>query len=138
LEDRPAGFDGVMLALVAHEDDALNSLFSRFVEEAVDLPGGKEARFVDDPDLFRERSRRGAFKQAPYGSGAPFEPGPGQPDDGGRLRSARPAGLARSLGAIGGFAAVAIWPMSPSTSASSSDGTNASDSVMFREVATTE
>jgi hypothetical protein len=31
LEDRPAGFDGVMLALVADEDDALNSFFPRFV-----------------------------------------------------------------------------------------------------------
>jgi hypothetical protein len=31
LEDRASGFDGVVLALVANEDDALNSFFSRLV-----------------------------------------------------------------------------------------------------------
>ncbi len=55
LEDRPSRFDRVMLALVADEDDAHHAFIVCLVKEAVDLPGGKEARFVDNPGLFRER-----------------------------------------------------------------------------------
>ena len=43
LIDRPSRFDGVMLALVAHENDPLDAFLACFVEEAVDLPGGEQA-----------------------------------------------------------------------------------------------
>jgi hypothetical protein len=51
LIDGPARFDCMMLALVAHEDDSLHALLECFVEEPVNLPGGEQARLVDDPDF---------------------------------------------------------------------------------------
>jgi len=43
LIDRPSGLDGVMLMLVADEDNALDSGLARFAEQGVDLAGCEQA-----------------------------------------------------------------------------------------------
>ena len=53
LMDRLSRFDGVMLALVADEDDPLDASLGCLVEETIDLSRREQARFVNDPDLFR-------------------------------------------------------------------------------------
>ena len=53
LIDWPPCLDRMVLALVADENDALDALLASLVEEPVDLPGGEQARLINDPNLFR-------------------------------------------------------------------------------------
>ena len=62
LIDGPSRFDRMMLALVADEDDPLDAFLACLVEEPVDLPGREQARFVNNPDLFRLRRAAIGFR----------------------------------------------------------------------------
>ncbi len=90
LVDRTPGFDRMMLALVADENDPLDTCILRQMEQPVHLPGGEQTRFVDDPKfpavLFgrrifeqaRDRARqhsgfRQRFDTAAGGTEAPYE-----------------------------------------------------------------
>ncbi len=64
LVDRAAGFDRVMLALVADEDDALDAQVLRQMQQVVDLASREQARFVDDPKLSALLFDLCVFKQA--------------------------------------------------------------------------
>ena len=66
LVDRPSGFDRMMLALVADEDDPLDTRILRQMEQPVHLPGGEQTRFIDDPKFPAVLFGRRILEQARY------------------------------------------------------------------------
>ena len=59
----------MVLAFVADEDDAFDASLLRQMEQAIDLPGGEQARFVDDPKFPALLVHFRVFQQARYGAG---------------------------------------------------------------------
>src|SRR5208282_3926718 len=84
LLDGPASLDGVVLALVADEDDPTGPGLSRLVQQGIHLASAEEARLIDDPQLFGCPIRKRACEQTRHSPG--FDSGLGERFHGARGR----------------------------------------------------
>src|SRR5208282_3938192 len=85
LLDGTSSLDGVVLALVADEDDPTDLRLPRLVQQRVHLASTEQARLIDDPQLFGCPIRKRACEQTCYGPG--LDAGFGQRLYGARGRS---------------------------------------------------
>ena len=98
LLDGPASLDGVVLALVADEDDPTGPGLSRLVQQRVHLVSTEQARLIDDPQLFGCPIRKRACEQTRHGPG--LDAGFGQRFYGARGRSETAYRVASALSEV--------------------------------------
>jgi hypothetical protein len=63
-ENRSVGFNPVVLALIADENDPLDACFLRDLQRFLDLPGGQPTLFIDNPKLRARLTRQSVRDQA--------------------------------------------------------------------------